>query len=321
MIKKMGRLTLFLLFLGYSCLYSQTSARRVLVEVRDSSHRPIDKVKITVSSIERNPLRKEYFTTKRGQAAFLLPIEIKSADFILEKEGYQRHQESVELTKVRKLQDEMSYQIPFTLYLINELTPAQRLQKQDVDQRVLDSFAKGIELFNSGNFREAIAQFEKSVEVKADFLEAYQNLASSYFRVGEYEKAIETAQKALEIDQKPAQMIKLISVAYSKLGNENRALEYQEKLKYLPDAEFSAEELFNLGVVEANKGKDGEAAEYFEKAVLAKPEFGLAHYQLGLCYFRLNRLEGAKRELEKYLSMEPDGENAKTAKALLASIK
>ena len=117
------------------------------------------------------------------------------------------------------------------------------------------------------------------------------------------------------------QMVKLISVAYSKLGDEKKALEYQEKLKSFPDTEFSAEELYNMGVVEANKGNDGEAAKYLEKATLAKPGFALAHYHLGLCYFRLSNGAGAKKELEKYLTMEPEGDNAKTAKALLASIK
>lgn len=321
MIKKPARLSFFLLFLGCSFLFSQTAARRVLVEVRDSSQKPIEKVKLSVSSPERIDLKKEYLTNKKGQAAFLLPMEVKSADFILEKEGYQRHQESIELSKVRGSREEMSYQISFVLYQANELTPAQRLQKQDVDQKALAFFNKGIGLFNAGNFLEACAQFQLAVEAKPDFLEAYQNLASSYFRAGQHENAIGAAQKALEIDQKSLQMIKLISVAYSKAGDENKALEYQEKLKGFPDSEFSAEELYNLGVIEANKGNDADATKYFEKTVLAKPDFGLAHYQLGLCYFRLNNWEGAKKELERYLALEPVGENAKTAKALLANIK
>ena len=321
MIKKPALLIFFLLLSGWTFLSSQTSARRVFVEVRDASQRPIEKVKITVSSPERSDLKKEYLTNKKGQAAFLLAMEVKLANFVLEKEGYQRHQESVELSKVRKSQEEMSYQISFVLYQTNELTPAQRLLKQGVDQKALAFFDRGIEFFNAGNFQEAIGQFEKAVEVKPDFMEALQNLASSYFRAEQYEKAIGAAEKALEIDPRSVQMIKLVSVAYSKVGNENKALEYQEKLKSFPDAEFSAEELYNLGVVEANKGNDGDAAKYFEKVVLAKPDFGLAHYQLGLCYFRLNNWEGAKKELEKYLTLEPEGENANTARTLLANIK
>ncbi len=321
MIKKEISVALGLFFVVTALAFPQTAARRALVEVRDVSQNPVEKVKITVSSPERRDFKKEYVTNKKGQASFLLPMEIKSADFNLEKDGYQSHQEAVEFSKLKRSQEEMSYQISFVLYRTNELTPSQRLQRKGADEKALVFFNQGIDLFNAGNFRDAIAKFEKSVEVKPDFMEGYQNLASSYFRDNQYEKAISAAQKALEIEPKFVQMIKLVSVAYSKLGDETKALEYQEKLKAFPDTEFSVEELYNLGVVEANKGNDGEAAKYFEKAALAKPDFPLAHYHLGLCYFRLNNGEGAKRELEKYLALAPEGDNAKTARALLASIK
>lgn len=318
---KIVRFHLILLIIGWSLVFSQTAARRVLIEVKDTSGKPVERVKITITNSERRDFKKEYLTNKKGQSAFLLPLEIKAADFLLEKEGFQNHQETIPLTAVKKSQEEMSYEIPFVLYQATELTPDQKRQKQEVNQKALGFFDKGITFFNSGNFKDAIAQFERALEVKPDFQEALENLASAYYRADQYEKAIRTAQKAVEINPQSPQMVKLISVAYSKLGDENKALEYQEKLKSFPDTEFSAEELYNMGVVEANRGNDGEAAKYFEKAALAKPDFALAHYHLGLCYFRQNNGAAAKKELEKYLSLEPEGENAKTAKALLDSIK
>jgi len=320
-MKKIARIHLILLILGCALLFSQTAARRVLIEVKDTTGKPVEKVKITITNSERGDFKKEYFTNKKGQSAFFLPLEIKAAGFLLEKEGYQNHQETVQLTSVKKSQEEMSYEIPFVLFQVNELTPDQQRQTQEVNRKALGFFDKGIEFFNSGNFKDAIGQFERALEAKPDFLEALENLASAYFRAEQYEKAIGAAQKVAEINPQSPQMVKLISVAYSKLGDEKKALEYQEKLKSFPDTEFSAEELYNMGVVEANKGNDGEATKYFEKATLAKPDFALAHYHLGLCYFRLNNGAGAKKELEKYLSLEPEGEYAKTAKALLASIK
>ncbi len=320
-MKKIARFHLILLMMGWSLVFSQPAARRVLIEVKDTSGKPVAKVKITITSSERDDFKKEYFADKRGQSAFLLPLEIKAADFLLEKEGYQNHQEAIQLSSVKRSQEEMSYAIPFVLYKVGELTPAQQRQTQEVDQQSLGFFNKGIEFFNAGNFEEAIGQFERAVEAKADFLEGLENLASANFRAERYEQAIAAAERAVAISAQSSQMIKLISVAFSKLGNEEKALEYQEKLKSFPDTEFTAEELYNIGVVEANKANDAEAVKYLEKAALAKPNFALAHYHLGLCYFRLNNLAGAKTELERYLSMEPEGDNAKTAKALLASIK
>jgi tetratricopeptide (TPR) repeat protein len=319
-MKKNGGIVLIALLVGWSFAGAQSAARRILIDVKDTAGKPVEKVTITITSQERGDFKKVYTTNKKGQSGFLLPVEIKALNFLLQKEDFQSHQETITLAAVQVSKEDLSYQIPFVLYRVTELNPDQRRHAREVDDTALGFFNKGIELFNAGQFADAIAQFESAVQVKPDFVEALENLAASHFRTEQYEKAIAAAQKAVDINPQSVQMVKLISVAYSKLGNETKAVEYQEKLKSFPDAEFSAEELYNMGVIEANKGNDVEAAKYFEKAALAKPDFALAHYHLGLCHFRLNNLSGAKTELEKYLSLEPEGDNAKTAKEILASI-
>ena len=320
-MKKTSGIFLIMLLLAGSFGGAQSAARRVLIEVKDTAGKPIDKVTITATNKERGDFKKAYATNKKGQSAFLLPLEVKVVDFLLEKEGYQNHQETVALQAVQASKEDMFYTIPFVLYRVQEFTPDQQRRAREADDKALGFFNRGIELFTAGRFAEAVSQFEGAAEARPDFLEAWENLAASHFRAEQYEKAIAAARKAEAINPQSVQMIKLISVAYSKLGDESKAVEYQEKLKGFPDTELSAEELYNMGVVEANKGNDAEAAKYLEKAVQAKPDFALGHYHLGLCYFRLNNLPGAKTELGKYLSLESEGENAKTAQAILASIK
>ena len=128
-------------------------------------------------------------------------------------------------------------------------------------------------------------------------------------------------KKALELNPNSAATLKLISVAYSNLGDEKTALAYQEKLKVLPDAVFSPEELYNMGVVEANQGKDSEAVDFFKKATALKPDMAIAYYQLGLAQFRLKNTTDAQAALEKYLELDPNGDDADTAKKLLEFIK
>lgn len=296
-------------------------AKRILVEVKDVSQAPAENVKITVSSSDRGAFKKAYFTNKKGQSAFYVPSEIKIALFSLEKEGFQTSQETVDLAKMIKSQNDGSYLVQLILYRAHELTPGQQLRKSQADQKALTYLDKGIELFNMGDFPAAIREFEKSVELSPGLPEAHQNLASAHFRAGSYQAAVDAAQKALELNPNSSQMVKLLAVGYSKLGNENKALEFQDKLKSFADAEFSAEELFNMGVVEANKKNDAEAVRYFEKAAQANPDLALVHYQLGLCHFRMGNGEGAKKELERYLALEPGGEGSETAKTLLASMK
>jgi tetratricopeptide (TPR) repeat protein len=64
-----------------------------------------------------------------------------------------------------------------------------------------------------------------------------------------------------------------------------------------------------------------EAADYFAKAVAAKPDFAIAHYQLGIVSFNLKKNADAKEHLQKYLELDPNGSEAETAKEILSVLK
>jgi len=316
--KRMALFAFISIFIFSSLSVAQT--RRMKLKVKSTDGHSIQGVKITLTSPENNDFKKIVVTDKKGQITFLVHMEIKNVNFLLEKEGYQNFKDSKELRRIRKSQEALYYEHSFLLYRTDELTPGQQRQQYEASQQAMSFFNKGTELFQAEDFSGAVEQFKKAVETKPDFLEAYQNLAAAYFREELYQETIEAAKKALEIKSDMAQTLKLISVAYSKLGDEKAALEYQDKLKVLSDAEFSPEEIFNMGATAANEGRDGEAAEYFKKAIEMKPDYALAYYNLGLSYFRLKKMEEAKVALEKYLELEPEGENAKTAEILLEYI-
>jgi tetratricopeptide (TPR) repeat protein len=317
---KFVRLIMSAFLLGPVLLFPQGLAKRILVEVKDSSQQPVAGVRITVSSSDQGAFRKEYVTSKRGKSSFLLASEIKTAVFRLEKEGFQIHEESLAIAGLEKTQDE-GRTATFSLYRTGERTPGQQLAKNQNNQKAWARIDQGIQFFNQGDFAAAVVEFAEAAKIDPEIPEAHQNLASAQFRAGSYAQAVETAQKALTLNPGSSQMVRLLAVAYSHLGQEDKALEYQERLKDFPDSEFSAEELYNLGVVEANKKNDAEAARYFEKSARAKPSFAMVHYQLGLCYFRLGNNEGAKAELTAYLALAPEGEGSDTAKTILLGIK
>lgn len=321
MLKRIFSFFLSLEMILLLATYSQVTARRISITVMNTKNEPLEKTKVIITSPERNDFKKEFFTDKKGKFAFLLPMEIKSLSFHLEKEGYQTLEETIELRRMRSSQSSFLYEGTFVLFQNDELTPEQRAQLKVTNEKALEHFNAGIALFEGEKFIEAAKEFEEASKIKPDFYEAYENMAASYFRAEEYEKAIEAANKALEIEPESYKTLKIISISYSALGNEEKAMEYLEKMKHLPDAEFSPEELYNLAVTAANRNDDEEAKQYFEKAIELKPDFALAHYQLGMCYFRLNELENAQKELERYLELEPEGEHAEVAKAILESIK
>ncbi|MFC2164462.1 tetratricopeptide repeat protein [Acidobacteriota bacterium] len=320
MFKKIFFVSFILVFVFVLTSQPQVSSRRVKLMVVNSENQPLEKVKITMTSPDRSGFRKEYQTNKKGESGFIIPMEIKNANFLLEKEGYQEFQQTVDLRTMRVSQAALKYEGTFTLYRSDQLSPQQEAQNKEVYDEALPLFNAGIEFFQAEQFLEAADQFEKALVIKSDFFEALENLAVSYFRAEQFAKAIEAAKRALELKPDYSQLLKMISVSYSALGDEASASEYLEKMKSLPDAQFSPEELFNMAVTAANQGKDQEAKAYFERSVELKPDFALGHFQLGMCYFRLQDFDGAKKELGKYLELDPDGEQAQVAMSILEHI-
>ena len=318
---RLNRLSVFALLMCGLAAAGFGQTRRMKFTVKDSAGNLVDGVAIAMVSPQNDTLKKSVVTDKKGQSTFLLPMEITDLNVVLEKKGFQKLEKSLVLRNLRSAQDSFSYEESFLMYRASEKSPEQQYKEYQDNLEARAQFDRGIKLFQQEDFTGAIEVFKRAVEINPKFVEAYQNLAAAHFRLEAYEKAIEAAKKALELMPDSSQTLKLISVAYSALGDEKTALEYQEKLKDLPDAQFSPEELYNMGVVEANEGRDPQAVDYFKKAVEMKPDLAIAFYQLGLTQFRLKNNAEAKAALEKYLELEPNGENVETAKKLLEFIK
>ena len=56
---------------------------------------------------------------------------------------------------------------------------------------------------------------------------------------------------------------------------------------------------FVLGNIEFERGNYQDASMNYEESVMQNPEFHEAHYNLGLCYYNLHRVEEAKRAVSK----------------------
>ncbi len=70
----------------------------------------------------------------------------------------------------------------------------------------------GLSFFRKGQLDEAVAQFQKALEINPNDAEAHINLGNALFRKGQPDEAIAQFQKALEINPSDAE-------AHSNLGN------------------------------------------------------------------------------------------------------
>ena len=143
----------------------------------------------------------------------------------------------------------------------------------------------GINDFYEGNFKNAIFNFDKSIELNKDFSVSYFYRGAAYHSIGEYDeamldytkalsldpkmtdayynrakiilsrkdiqnpdikKAIADLEKALELDEKFADALYAMAAAYKKLENYHKTLEYIERLLQISPEHVYAKALKKL---------------------------------------------------------------------------
>jgi len=162
----------------------------------------------------------------------------------------------------------------------------------------------GNALFQKGKVDEAIAQYQKALQIKPDFAEVCYNLGNALFQKGNVDEAIVHFQRALQINPDNAKAHNNLGSALLQKGDVDEAIaEYQKALQLDPDY---AGACYNLGNALLQKGKVDEAIAYYQKALQINPDFAEAHYNLGKILCQKGRVDEAITHLQKNLQIKPD---------------
>ncbi len=162
----------------------------------------------------------------------------------------------------------------------------------------------GMEYSEQGQFDEAIAEFQKALELEPDNVDAQRNLGTAYFDQGKWEKAVVAYERAIEIDPNWDEAYGELAAVYAKLGRLEEAVAAGEKaIELIPD-EASAH--LNLGVAYKNQGQIDKAIIEYEKAIELDPDLSMPHYNLGIIYSGQGRLDEAVAEWEETIKLAPD---------------
>lgn len=186
-------------------------------------------------------------------------------------------------------------------------------------------------LFDKGQWADSITKY---MAVAAKLEGSEQSCARCYVRSGEAQvklknnaEAEKAFLKAIDIDPNLPEAYTNLASLYNGLGRLDEALKMGAKANELAAAAGGGDPIaiYNQGVTYWNAGKAEEAMAEFAKAVKLDPRNAKAQYYLGLTTFSVTggglKAIAARAPLQEYLKLEPTGEFADTAKALLAAIK
>jgi len=181
----------------------------------------------------------------------------------------------------------------------------------------------------AGRFDEAMAKL-KSLDEKIEKCQpCVMKMAEVHVKMKDEAAAEADLLKGIEYNPASPEPYRLLANLYNNQKKFDEASKASAKANELTAASgggSDATSLLNQGIIYWNAGKYPEAKAEFAKAVKADPKKADAQYWLGLSTYNLaasgqGTLAEAKGPLSEYLKLEPKGEYAEVAKALLATIK
>lgn len=179
----------------------------------------------------------------------------------------------------------------------------------------------GMALMFSRRLDDAIKAFQEAIEVDPRFSEARNNLASAYMLKGDLEKARTILTEVLNDPFYPTPQFAYFNLAkiHEQQGNVEKAVEeYKNALDIQRDYVDAHN---NLGILYLRQGKAALAIAEFNEATRLSPKVAVYHLNSGLAYYQAGKRNEARRALEKAIDLDPTGSAAESARKVLEALK
>ncbi len=154
------------------------------------------------------------------------------------------------------------------------------------------------------DFTSAKNAYIKVIELRGEYMEAYQSLCIILLRLNEPLEAVKYAQRASELDAENYIYDFIIGTAYMK--NKEFANAQEPLVKALEKDPDNLGTLNSLGTCYMAQGKSTEAIQTYKKALEINPKSVMAYFNIGSAYQIQQNHEKACEYLTKALELEED---------------
>ncbi|MEJ2006542.1 MAG: tetratricopeptide repeat protein [Acidobacteriota bacterium] len=209
---------------------------------------------------------------------------------------------------------------------------AEQAKEQKEFKGLKQFFDQGTALYNQGQFKQAAAMFQQALPLAKtkNIPIVLSRMADSYAKAKEYDQAVATYQKALAATPAdPADLHNNLGSVYASMGKFSEAQAEFEKAAQLDPTKASTY-YFNIGAIMYNAGKMDEALAAFKKVISIDPNNAQAYFLEGQALMgkatytpegKVKAPDGTIEAYQKYLKLDPNGPNAPTAKAMIATLQ
>ena len=167
---------------------------------------------------------------------------------------------------------------------------------------------RGAILASKNVLDEAIINYKKSIEINANYAQAYNNLGIAFHKLNKIDTAIKNYKKALSLKKDFAVALNNLGNAYIDFDKPKDSLQYFNKaLKFSPSY---AEAYNGLGVANEKLGNKNDALKNYQKATEIKPDYAEAYNSLGTLYSNLSKFDESLSNYKKAIQLKTNYEKA-----------
>jgi tetratricopeptide (TPR) repeat protein len=161
----------------------------------------------------------------------------------------------------------------------------------------------GLALSERGRSREALAHFQKALELDPESVATEQNIGNAYFRLGEMNAAAAHYRRVVALDPSFASGYNNLGATLWELGDADGALSsYGQALELDPNHAGAHQ---NAGRALFALGRFPEAIVHYEHVQRMRPNSPDARYDLGLALSRVGEIDRAAKHFAEALQLRP----------------
>jgi len=167
---------------------------------------------------------------------------------------------------------------------------------------------RGIAFEQKGDLIDALADFNRAIEIDHNYAEALNNRGLIYYGQGKFAQAVFDFNKANKIDSQFSQAYCASGIFYDKQGNFKEAIkDFTEAIKLNPNF---AKAYYDRGVVYTRQDNLMQAIADYSKSIAIDPRDASVYINRGLIYAKQNKFDLAFLDFGKAVKIDPKSEVA-----------